>query len=335
MLGSDKVKKRIIIVLNLIMISVFVLTSCSRDENQGEDNAELGYIEEDYNLEVDEGEIFGTLTMPKENSKSIAALIIAGSGPTDRDGNNTASGDNNSLKMIAEALADEGIASVRYDKRGIGESAYLVEKEDDLVFEDYIDDVVSWIEKLKEDDRFEKVVVIGHSEGALIGAAAVNRIDVDGFISIAGAGYSAYDTLERQLKAQSEEVFELCKPIMDELMEGNLVEDVDESLYSLFRPSVQPYLISWFKYDPVVEISNIDVPILIIQGDNDIQITVDDANRLHEANPESKLVVIEGMNHILKDAPIDRQENIATYSNPTLPLNQEFVEELVNFINEL
>jgi len=326
-------KRRIIIIFVLIFAFIFALTGCN-DKSQNEDEANLHYIEEEYNLDVDKGKIYGTLMMPKDREGSTVALIIAGSGPTDRNGNNS-SMKNNSLKMIAEALAKEGISSVRFDKRGIGESASLVEKEEDLVFEDYVNDVVGWIEKLKKDNRFNKVVVIGHSEGALIGAVAVNNTDGDGFVSIAGVGYSAYETLERQLKAQSQQVFEICKPIMDELMKGNLVDDVPEGLYSLFRPSVQPYLISWFKYDPVEEISKVEEPVLIIQGDNDIQITVEDANRLYEGNPESKLVIIEGMNHILKDAPEDREGNIATYSNPTLPLNKRFVQELINFINEL
>lgn len=326
-------KRRNIIMLALA--SIFVLAGCTKVEKQSEDNESIYYIEEEYNLEVDKDKIHGSLMIPKDKEGSTVALIIAGSGPTDRDGNNPGAGENNSLKMIAEALAKEGISSVRFDKRGIGESAYLVEKEEDLVFEDYVNDVVGWIKKLKEDNRFKKIVVIGHSEGALIGAAAANKSDVDGYVSVAGAGFTAYETLERQLRAQSEDVFQLCKPIMDELMAGNLVEDVPEGLYSLFRPSVQPYLISWFKYDPVEEISKVDEPVLIIQGDNDIQITVEDANRLYEGNTKNKLVIIEGMNHILKNAPRDREGNIATYSNPTLPLNEKFVKELIKFIKEL
>lgn len=318
--------------MSAVVLSMFVITGCS--QNEKDDNAT--YIEEDYNLEVSEGTIYGTLMKPKDVEKSTVALIIAGSGPTDRDGNNsTIQGKNNSLKMIAEALAGEGIYSVRYDKRGIAKSEGLVEKEEDLAFEDYINDVIDWVNKLKKDNRFEKVVIIGHSEGALIGSAAASSSDVNGFVSVAGMGYSAYETLERQLKAQSQEVFELCLPIMEELNDGNLVEDVPEGLYSLFRPSVQPYMISWFKYDPLEVISEIDKPILIIQGDNDIQVTVEDAQLLNEENPSSKLAIIEGMNHVLKDAPTDRDENLATYSNANLPLNQEFVKELTTFINEL
>ena len=127
----------------------------------------------------------------------------------------------------------------------------------------------------------------------------------------------------------------MCLPIMEELRKGNLVADIPEGLYSLFRPSVQPYLISWFKYEPREVIAQMDLPILIVQGDTDLQITVEDAKALHEANPDSRLIIIKGMNHILKDAPIDQEENIATYSNPDLELNTEFKEELISFIKGL
>lgn len=317
-----------------LLVFIIILSGCTNN-NPKDENSNTNYLEEEYNLKVENGQIYGTLMLPKDRDKFTVALIIAGSGPTDRDGNNPSAGENNSLKMIAQALANEGIASVRFDKRGIGESSYLVEKEEDLLFEDYVKDVVAWIEKLKEDPRFEKVVVIGHSEGALIGSIAVNQTKADGFISVAGAGYPAYEILERQLKVQSEKVFNICKPIIDELMKGNLVEDVPEGLYSLFRPSVQPYLISWFKYEPAEEIAKIDVPILIIQGDRDLQITVDNAKQLHKANPRSELAIVPGMNHVLKDAPEEREGNLKTYNDSNLPLNEQFVQELVKFINEL
>ncbi|MBU5437351.1 lysophospholipase [Tissierella sp. MSJ-40] len=290
------------------------------------------FTEEEYNLELEEGIIHGTMTLPKKWNNSTVALIISGSGPTDRDGNNPISGKNNSLKMISESLAEEGITSVRYDKRGIGASKGLVEKEEDLIFEDYISDAISWVNRLREDKRFNKVIIIGHSEGALIGATAAYESNVDGFVSIAGMGYSAYDTLKRQLEDQPGDIYNRSIPLLEELNKGNLIKNPPEDLYSIFRPSVQPYIISWFKYDPVEEISNIKVPILILQGDNDIQIGVEDSEILHSGNPNSKLVIIEGMNHILKDSPKDREKNMATYNKPDLPLNEELIRELTNFI---
>lgn len=310
-------------VMFLIVILLLILsTGCSANKS---------FKSEGYNLEVEGGTIFGTLTIPNEEGTYPVALIHQGSGPTDRDGNSNIIGDNNSLKMLAEELAEAGIASVRYDKRGIAKSMDLIEKEEDLVFEDYISDVKLWISKLSDDSRFDKVFIIGHSEGALIGGQAAVDSDIDGFISIAGTGYSAYDTLIRQLSTQPEKITDLTTPMLEQLKEGKLIENVPQELYSLFRPSVQPYLISWFKYDPVEVYKSIDAPILILQGDNDIQVTVEDAERLSNAK-DSKLVIINGMNHVLKDAPTDPEENLKTYSDPKLPINEELMKEIIEFI---
>lgn len=325
--------KKMILMLIVLAIVLTATISCKPKE-QVEEVVLDRFTLEEYNLDVDEGKIYGTLTLPKGEGPFTMALIIQGSGPTDRNGNSGLAGKNNSLKMISEAFVDENIASLRYDKRGIGESKGLVKKEEDLVFEDYIEDVKLWIEKIKSDGRFNKIVVIGHSEGALIGAAATQDSQVDGYVSVAGAGENIYNVLGRQLKAQSEEVYNMSIPIMEELKKGNLVPTVEEGLYMLFRPSVQPYMISWFKYDPVEVISKIHVPILILQGDNDLQVTVADAERLHEA-VSSELVIVKGMNHVLKDAPTDSEGNLGTYNDPTLELNQEFKEKLIEFIKGL
>lgn len=317
--------KRITIIILLLSL---ILTACASNKSNEQEN----FISEEYNLEVDGGNIYGTLTLPKGDGPFPVALIIQGSGPTDRDGNSNIAGKNNSLKMLAEALGNEGIASVRYDKRGIGASMDLVEKEEDLIFEDYIEDAILWINKLQEDPKFDDIYIIGHSEGALIGAVAASRTDIQGFVSIAGMGKPIYDTLLRQLKNQPGDIYERSLPILDELKKGNLVPNPPQDLAALFRESVQPYLISWFKYEPQEIISNVNSPVLIIQGDNDLQVTVEDAELLHEA-VDSKLVIIEGMNHVLKDAPEDEKGNLETYSKPDLPLNEELKQEIVKFIS--
>ena len=328
-------KKLIFTILALTMVISF--TACSQEEKPNTDDAEKEefLLEEDYNLEVEGGELKGTIAIPKEKEFDTIAIIIAGSGPTDRNGNNPIAGDNNSLKMLAHSLGEEGIASLRYDKRGIAESQSILGKEEDLVFENYIEDVNLWVDKLEKDDRFKNIVIIGHSEGALIGGVSSIEKDVQGYVSIAGAGENAADTLERQLKAQSEEGYNLSKPIIDNLRIGKLTENPPKELDSLFRESVQPYLISWFKYDPSQIIGKIEVPVLIIQGENDLQVTVEDAEKLKEGNPESKLVLIDKMNHILKDAPTDQAGNMETYSKPDLSLNKELVKEIVTFLNSL
>ncbi|WFA10165.1 alpha/beta fold hydrolase [Tissierella sp. Yu-01] len=314
------------IFLLIVLLLFIVSTGCTSNKT---------FKEEDFNLDVNGGTIYGTLIIPNGESGDgtyPVALIHQGSGPTDRDGNSNIIGDNNSLKMLAEGLAEAGIASVRYDKRGIAKSMDLIEKEEDLVFEDYISDVKLWVSKLRDDSRFDRVFIIGHSEGALIGGQAAADSDVEGFVSIAGVGHSAYDTLIRQLSTQQKEITDVTTPMLDQLKEGKLIENVPQELYSLFRPSVQPYMISWFKYDPVEVYKNISAPILILQGDNDIQVTVEDAERLSTAK-DSKLVIIKGMNHILKNAPTDPEENLKTYSDPDLPINEELMREIIEFIN--
>jgi len=321
--------------LLLALLGLMVGCSSEEEEEKGPVQENPNVVEEDVHLSVREGEIKGTITLPKEGNADQIAIIIAGSGPTDRDGNNPGAGINNGLKMMAHGLAEENIASIRYDKRGIGESQGLVQSEKDLVFEDYVKDVVGWVEKAKEDGRFEQVVLIGHSEGALIGAAAAAQSEVDGYVSVSGAGSSASDLLERQLKEQSDEIYKRSKPIIDQLKAGNLVEDPPEELASLFRESVQPYLISWFQYDPTEIVAQLDMPVLILQGERDIQVGVEDAKRLKEAKPDAELVLIEDMNHVLKHSPEERSENLKTYNDPDLPIHEELMKALIRFFDKI
>jgi len=280
------------------------------------------------------GTLYGTLDLPKGRGPFPVALIISGSGPTDRDGNSPLlPGKNDSLKKLAVALAAGGVASVRYDKRGIAESAAAAPQEAALRFDTYINDAVAWIKLLAGDPRFAKVAVIGHSEGSLIGMIAARRAGAAAFVSIAGAGAPADVVLKRQLAEQPEPLRGEAFRIIDRLVAGRTVAKVDPRLMALFRPSVQPYLISWFRYDPSAEIAKLRVPVLIVQGTTDLQVDFGDAERLHEAALGSKLNIVKGMNHVLVEAPENREENLATYSDPKLPLAPGLVSSLVDFLS--
>jgi uncharacterized protein len=283
-------------------------------------------------LETKTGTIKGTIIVADTTKKTPIVIVIAGSGPTDRNGNNPMMV-NNSLKMLAEGLAEQGIASLRFDKRGIAESKNANVDESELRFENYVDDVKAWSELLKKDRRFSDLIILGHSEGSLIGIIATQNSQIDKFISIAGAGFPASDILLKQLKEQSPLAYQMSKPIIDKLEKGETINNAPEMLYALFRPSVQPYLISWFKYNPQVEIAKLNIPILIIQGTTDIQVSVEDAEKLSESNKQAQIVIIENMNHIFKEAEADRTKNIQTYSNSKLPLIPELIPTIVNFIN--
>ena len=291
---------------------------------------------EDIILGTPTGKIHGTLQLPETPGKCPVVLMHAGSGPTDRDGNTPLlPGKNDSLKMIALGLAEEGIASVRFDKRGVAASVGALKSEADLRFDHYIDDVIAWVELLKDDPRFSGVVVLGHSEGALISMGAANKVSgLLGVISVAGAGKPVYELLREQLSNESKEIRDESNAIMEELKKGKTVEKVSPELAAVFRPSVQPYMISWFRYDPAVEIGSLDVPVLILQGTTDLQVPVEDAKLLAKAKPDAQLAIFDGMNHVLKEAPLDPQANMAAYSNPELPLAPGFLEEIVSFVRE-
>lgn len=309
----------------LFLLTLLLLNNSLLSQNS------ISFTETETELKTATGTLFGTLTLPLKFKKGTVALIIAGSGPTDRNGNNMAM-ENNSLKNLAHDLANKGIASIRYDKRGIAASKDAMTKEEDLRFDDLVNDAKGWISQLKLDKRFKKIVIIGHSEGSLIGILAAKNADQ--FVSLAGVGQSADKTLKEQLSSQPQMLKDVAYPILDSLKAGKTVDKVNPMLQSLFRKSVQPYLISWFKYDPAQELKNLNKPTLIIQGDKDIQVSIQDAEILAKAVPSSKLVIIEKMNHIFKIIEGDKKENIASYKDPNLPNAPKLIEEISNFISK-
>jgi pimeloyl-ACP methyl ester carboxylesterase len=286
-------------------------------------------------LPVAQGTLWGTLTLPQQTGPCPVVLMIAGSGPTDRDGNAIALGVyTNSLKMLADSLAQQGIASLRYDKRMVGASNGFTSKEEDLRFEDYVQDAAAWVEKLRQDKRFSSVSILGHSEGALIGTLVAERQPVAGLISVDGSGYPLQCTILRQISEYQPQLYQAAAKIIAQLEKGTCVDmaDQDTSLQFLFRAAVQPYLISEFHYDPSIEITKVKVPVLLIQGTRDLQIQVEDAEVLRQANPKAKLVVIAGMNHMLKSVSDKEQDNVSAYSDPTRPLATRLIRVVTDFV---
>ena len=297
--------------------------------------ADPSVVETPVSVKILSGSISGTLAMPKAASGKIpVVIIIPGSGPTDRDGNSAKTNlSTNAYKMIAEGLAKNGIASLRYDKRMVGESVTSV-KEENMHFDDYIDDAYSLINFLSEDTRFSKIILMGHSEGSLVGILAGTNENVKAFISIAGAGVPADQILTEQMKAQPQYLADEFKGVLDSLRRGKVDKKVDPALYSIARPSIQPYLMSWCRFDPAKEIKQLKIPILIVQGTTDLQVNPANAEKLKKSKITTVLM-IEGMNHVLKAAPIDREKNLATYNQPDLPLKPELIPGIVDFITKL
>ncbi|NHZ32571.1 alpha/beta hydrolase family protein [Massilia rubra] len=286
-------------------------------------------------LRTASGAIAGTLSLPKAPGPAPVALIIAGSGPTDRDGNPPGM-KNDSLRLLAQGLADAGVASVRFDKRGVGASLVAVAKESDLRFETYIDDATAWLAMLKADKRFSHVSVIGHSEGALIGMLAAKAGNAKAYVSIAGVARGASTALREQLAtALPAPLAKESERILAELEAGRTVANVPPELAVLYRPSVQPYLISWFRYVPSTEIKNLKMPVLLVQGSTDLQVPPGEAELLHKARPDAQLVMVQGMNHVLKEAPPDKARQTDTYINPKYPLAPTLVPAIAGFLNKV
>ena len=261
-------------------------------------------------------------------------MLICGSGATDRDGNNPQM-KGNSIRYLAEDLCAKGVASLRYDKRGIARSVESAMPEQDIHISTYVEDAKGWIEALSKD--YDRVVVVGHSEGAKIGTmASAGNSRVAGLVLLAGAGRPTDEILKTQIRQTSPMVLESVSSIIDTLKTGRMVEQVPQMLYALFRPSVQSYLISDFAVDPVEVLQGVDVPVLIIQGDKDLQIGVEDARLLQEARPDAELVIIPNMNHVLKPCvSTDMAVQMETYVKPDIRIELLVAREIADFIKRL
>jgi fermentation-respiration switch protein FrsA (DUF1100 family) len=287
-------------------------------------------------LDTGTGELYGSLLLPKSATPVPVVLIISGSGPTDRDGNNPDGGRNDSLKRLAWVLAKHNVASVRYDKRGVAASLAATPDERNLTLDAYVADAVAWGQKLKADPRFGNLILLGHSEGALIASLAAPTVDAAAVISVSGSARPIDQVLRQQLSYRLPPPLVLrSNQLLDSLKAGHVDDDVPPQLQVIFRPSVQPYLITLFRQDPAAAFARLKMPALIIQGSNDIQVGVGDAQMLKAAKPDAELALIEGMNHVMRIVPNDIKRQMASYKDPQLPLAAELGAHILSFIEGL
>ena len=276
----------------------------------------------------------GTLFSPEKISKKTKLVIlIAGSGPTNRNGNSTIGGVNNSLKFLAEGLTQNGIAVFSYDKRGLNKVGNKTLEEKSVVFEDFINDAKNVISYFKSQKKYSKIIIAGHSEGSLIGMVAAYK-NADGYVSIAGVGRPIDEILSEQIAKNAPFLKDATDKGLAILKEGKTFENKMPMLESLFRESIQPYMISWMKYNPQNELKKLHIPILIINGTKDLQVPPSDAELLNKANPKSELKIIENMNHVFKEIKND-DDNLKSYSNPKLPVIPELIESISKFTNSI
>lgn len=343
---------------NILIASLFVLSVCevgSRTSNaivslsgdaqavrSGEANANLIQAS-DVSLETPTGTLFGTLMLPAGKPPFPVVLLIAGSGMTDRDGNSAGAGKSDSLKLLAAGLAQNGIATLRYDKRSVGMSAPARAKINS--FDIQADDAASWVAWLGNDSRYRAVAIVGHSEGAFVGTIAAQRGGVRALVSLAGGGHRFDEVLAGQMERAvhagqlSQKAFESMRGVLAELREGRPVTtrqpNIPDQLWiGLFQPRAQEYLISLFRYDPVAELAKLPskgVQVMVVRGTTDLMGGADEAILLAKAIG-AKPVLIDGMNHELKSAPLERVANDKASEDPRVPLAPELLKQVVPFL---
>lgn len=275
-------------------------------------------------VNVDGGTIYGELI---NCSKDVVVVIIAGSGPTDMNGNTPlVQGRNDSFLQLAKALEKQGISTFRYDKRSAGKSSETFDSTSQVYFDDFINDLNACVGKLK-DMGYKKVILAGHSQGSLIGMTAAQN--VEGFISIAGPGYPIAETMIRQYSVDEASYAKEINTLKM-LSEGKVNEDLAKENQS-FSISKQKFLLSWMKYDPREELAKLNVPVLLVHGAADLQVTDADLQELQKAYPNSQTIVIADMNHVLKKVS-DTEENIKAYQDPSFAIHNQLIEAIVSFV---
>ena len=283
-----------------------------------------------------QGDLHGSFIAPADGGPVL--LIVPGSGPTDRDGNNPLGVSAASYRLLAEALAERGIGSVRIDKRGLFASAGAVADANAVTIDDYVTDVASWVGAIRDRTGAGCVWLAGHSEGGLVALAAAQKVDaLCGLVLIAAPGRPLGVVMREQLEANPANAPVLADALaaIATLEAGArvAVTGFHPAVQALFAPPVQGFLIDMFARDPAALAAASDLPLLILQGAKDLQVALADAEALHAARPDATYLVLDDVNHILKTVTgDDRAANLASYADPSLPLAPAVVEAIADFI---
>ena len=283
-----------------------------------------------------QGPLAGTLLEAGKSAPVV--LIIPGSGPTDRDGNNPLGITAAPYRLLAEALAIRGVSSVRIDKRGMFGSKAAVTEPNKVTIADYAADTHNWIGAIRKRTGTSCVWLLGHSEGALVALAAAQQPDgICGVILVSGAGRKLSDVIREQLRANpaNTPLLDPAMAALDSLERGQHVDvaAMHPALQRLFALQAQDFLIDLFRQDPAKLAASVEVSMLMLQGERDLQVTTADARALAAAQPKATLVLLPQMNHILKDVDSDdRAANLATYADPSLAVDSRLVDAVVTFV---
>lgn len=278
-------------------------------------------------IKNDSIELPGTLTF--SGKKSPLIIWIHGSGNIDRNGNQGNVIKANYIKQFRDAVNQEGIAFFSYDKSTSNKNNFKFLE--GIVFTDFVSDAQKVINHFKNDHRFSEIILAGHSQGSLIAMLASKNIDK--FISIAGPGESIDKTMVKQITNQNANLGKYAAKHFKELKETGDIKVINPFLVSIFSKPNFAFLKSWAAFDPSEEIKKITVPTLIINGTKDLQVTVEDAKKLSQSKNNATLVIIDNMNHVLKNIEIDA-DNMKSYYAAEYPLSKELITTVVAFIKK-
>ena len=284
------------------------------------------------------GKLEGTLT--NAGAKAPVVVMIPGSGPTDRDGNNPMGVKASPYRMLADALAERRVSTIRADKRGMFGSKGAIADANKVTIADYAADAHSWAAFARTATGNRCAWLLGHSEGGLIALAAAQQPSgLCGIVLVAAPGRKLGDVLREQLRANPANA-----PVLDsalaaiELLEAGKPVDttgMHPALMPLFAPQVQPFVIDLMSKDPAKLASQVRLPVLIVHGGRDLQVSAADADRLHKAQPASQLRLFPEMNHVLKRvAADDRAANLAAYADPALPIEPGLADAVAGFVKQ-
>lgn len=276
-------------------------------------------------------------TMLDAGKGAPVAILIPGSGPTDRDGNNPMGIKAAHLKMLAEGLAAQGVSTIRIDKRGMFGSKGAVAPGGDVKIADYVTDIGNWVAVARAKTGAKCVWLIGHSEGGMVAlATAQAQKHLCGVVMAASLGRKMTLVMREQFAKNpaNAPLMPQVNAVLDSIEAGKVgdTSGMHPAIAPIFSPVNQRYLIDTGAYDPGKLIAATKLPAMIVQGGRDLQTTMDDANAMKAGQPAATLRVFPEMNHLLKDAPADPMGNVATYADAALPLTPGVVDAIAAFV---
>lgn len=284
--------------------------------------------EEPFTINLGNAQVNGFLNIPEKVNKAPLIILVSGTHFFEKDLEGLGFEDN-SFRQISEYLYKNGIACYRIEP-----SSLNIGSDIDIKFENYATTLKTCVDTFYLSKRFSKIIVAGTNDGALMGIlTAIKNPKVNGFVSLAGYGRVGDEVLKEKLSGPNELNNKVIYDFIDLLKKGDTLPDLPRSYLSVFKPSIQPFLISWFKINPANELKKTTCPVLIFNGTTDLKVKTKDYQLLCAAKPLAQKKVIKNMNHNFTNCDkLDRESQIKFCTNSSETMNKDFLLTLVNFI---